>query len=342
MHKKYLHCSRFGRSNKMTSNSYTKLSAAFDAYFTSVIKGLPKQPANLYQPVNYFLNLGGKRLRPLLVLIVTDCFKGNVRKALPAAAAVELFHNFSLIHDDIMDKAPLRRGKPTVHEKWNSNIGILSGDVLLVKAYLEMAKCEHANVLQEILSIIAIQVCEGQQYDMDFESRDYVKIKDYMEMIRLKTAVLLAGSLQMGAICAGTDNKTAAIFYTTGLNLGMAFQLTDDYLDAFGDAAKTGKQEGGDIIANKKTWLLIKAFELADEQQSKRLNEWIGKTKFNSKEKVKAVKKIFTELNLHLLLEKEIEAYYNKAFAGLRAACPNKKKAETFIAFIKTLMRREK
>ncbi len=322
------------------SNNYKELAGAFEEYFSSVKKLFPQQPANLYEPVNYFLNLDGKRVRPLLVLIAADCFKGDIKKALPAAAAVELFHNFSLIHDDIMDKAPLRRGKTTVHEKWNNNIAILSGDVLLVKAYQQVAQCERKEV-EEIFSRTAIQVCEGQQWDMDFESRDNVTLADYLEMIRLKTAVLLAASLQMGMLCAGAGNKESAMFYTAGENLGMAFQLTDDFLDVFGDAGKTGKQEGGDIIANKKTWLLLKAFELANENQRSELNKLISGNS-NPAEKVQVVKKLFIELGVNTQLEKQIDSYYNTAFTDLRVACPNADKVEAFIGFIKTLMKREK
>ncbi|MGZ3866481.1 MAG: polyprenyl synthetase family protein [Bacteroidia bacterium] len=322
--------------------SYVKLTKEFDKYLKGVIKGLPKTPKNLYEPVDYFLGLGGKRLRPLLVLIASDCFAGKSKNALPAAAAVELFHNFSLIHDDIMDNAPLRRGKQTVHEKWNTNIGILSGDVLLVKAYQEIAFCKNANAIQEIFSKTAIEVCEGQQYDMDFESRTDVSIKEYLKMIRLKTAVLLAASLEMGAMCGGAKAKNAKAFYKAGENLGMAFQLTDDYLDVFGNSEKTGKQEGGDIISNKKTWLLIKAFEIANEAQKKLLTGWINEREFDPREKVKAVKNIFLELNVNGLLEKQIDSYYKKAFKDLQSAGANKAKTLTFIEFVKTLMRREK
>ncbi|HXB41763.1 MAG TPA: polyprenyl synthetase family protein [Bacteroidia bacterium] len=326
----------------MVADTYKKFATEFEEYFSSVKNLLPASPRNLYEPVNYFLNLEGKRIRPLLVLIAADCFNGDTKRALPAAAAVELFHNFSLIHDDIMDKAPLRRGEATVHEKWNNSIAILSGDVLLVKAYQQISKCENIKELEEIFSRTAIQVCEGQQYDMDFETRDEVSVGNYLEMIRLKTAVLLACSLQMGAFCAGASHKSSKIFYTGGENLGLAFQLTDDYLDVFGNSEKTGKQEGGDIISNKKTWLLIKAFELANANQRKTLTQWVEKKTFDAKEKVNAVKKIFTDLNVNTLLEREIDLYYNKAFTDLRAACPNLGKIETFVLFIKTLMRREK
>lgn len=326
----------------MPATSYKDLSQSFGEYFSSFKGSLPVSPGNLYDPVRYFLDLDGKRIRPLLVLIAADCFKGDVKKALPAAAAVELFHNFSLIHDDIMDKAPLRRGKETVHEKWNNNIAILSGDALLVKAYQQIAISERATALQEIFSRTAIEVCEGQQYDMDFENRKNVRLPDYLEMIKLKTAVLLACSLQMGALCAGAEPKAAEAFYSAGLNLGMAFQLTDDHLDVFGDSGKTGKQEGGDIISNKKTWLVIKALELADTSLKRSLEEWIAKKEFDPAEKVKAVKNIFSELQLKRILEKEIDTYYEKAFTDLRTACPNQEKIETFISFIKTLMHREK
>ena len=328
----------------MTKTSYTKLSSEFDEYFSQVINKFPKHPENLYQPVSYFLNLGGKRIRPLLTLIAADCFHADIKKTMPAAAAVELFHNFSLIHDDIMDKAPLRRGKQTVHEKWNSNIGILSGDVLLVKAYQQLNKCERDVVveLHEIFSQTAKEVCEGQQYDMDFESRQSVSIEQYLEMIKLKTAVLLACCFKMGAVCAGASHKSAELFYTAGKNLGIAFQLTDDYLDVFGDTAKVGKQSGGDIISNKKTWLLLKAFELASSRQKKILQTWVDKKEFDAKEKVSAVKNIFAGVNLERILKTEIDSYYNKTFTDLRAACKNEEKTETFISFIKTLMNRDK
>jgi geranylgeranyl diphosphate synthase type II len=243
-----------------------------------------------------------------------------------------------------MDKAPLRRGKQTVHEKWNSNIGILSGDVLLVKAYQQLNKCERDVVveLHEIFSQTAKEVCEGQQYDMDFESRQSVSIEQYLEMIKLKTAVLLACCFKMGAVCAGASHKSAELFYTAGKNLGIAFQLTDDYLDVFGDTAKVGKQSGGDIISNKKTWLLLKAFELASSRQKKILQTWVDKKEFDAKEKVSAVKNIFAGVNLERILKTEIDSYYNKTFTDLRAACKNEEKTETFISFIKTLMNRDK
>ncbi len=328
----------------MTKNPYAKLSSQFDEYFSQIINELPKYPENLYKPVSYFLNLGGKRIRPLLTLIVADCFNVDIKKVLPAAAAVELFHNFSLIHDDIMDDAPLRRGKQTVHKKWNSNVGILSGDVLLVKAYQQLNKCKRdiACDLQEIFSKTAKEVCEGQQYDMDFENREDVTLAQYLEMIKLKTAVLFACCFKMGATCAGAPHKNTQIFYTAGRSLGIAFQLTDDYLDVFGDTAKVGKQIGGDIISNKKTWLLLKALELSNPKQKVLLKTWLDKKEFDIKEKVSAVKNIFTELKLGEILKTEIDSYYNKTFIDLQAVSPNEEKIEAFISFIKALMHRDK
>jgi geranylgeranyl diphosphate synthase type II len=327
----------------MNENLYEKFASAFDVYFQELIHELPEHPENLYTPSRYFLNLGGKRIRPLLVLIATDCFNGNIKKAMPLAAAVELFHNFSLIHDDIMDKAPLRRGKQTVHEKWNSNIAVLSGDVLFAKAYQQLNKCERtvSSELFDVFSQTAKEVCEGQQYDMDFEKREDVTIELYMDMIRLKTSVLLACSLKMGAISAGASIKEAEMFYTAGIKLGLAFQLTDDYLDVFGESEKVGKQTGGDIISNKKTWLLLKALESAKPDQKEILLTWLSKKEFEPKQKVETVKNIFAELGLGTLLEKEIDLYYHKAFIDLKEACPDQDKAEYFISFIKTLMRRK-
>lgn len=326
----------------MPVDGYKQFASRFGEYFSAATRTFPAQPRNLYDPVRYFLGMDGKRIRPLLVLIAADCFDGDVSKSLPAASAVELFHNFSLIHDDIMDKAPLRRGKQTVHKKWNSNIAILSGDVLLVKAYQELAMCENALRLQEILSQTAIGVCEGQQLDMDFEAREQVSADEYLGMIRLKTAVLLAASLQMGALCAGAAAAQAKQFYAAGEQLGLAFQLTDDYLDVFGDAAKTGKQEGGDIIANKKTWLLIRAMELAGAGQQRALRDWLTKKDYDAAAKVQAVKQLFSELGLPALLEERINAHYASACAQLRAAGANTAKTEEFINFLTSLVAREK
>jgi geranylgeranyl diphosphate synthase, type II len=326
----------------MSAQAYSELASQFEAYFASVKKSFPGRPENLYQPVAYFLGLDAKRIRPLFVLIAAECFGKDIAAAQPAAAAVELFHNFSLIHDDIMDKAPLRRGKETVHQKWNSNIAILSGDVLLVKAYQQLALCKNALRLQAIFSETAIAVCEGQQFDMDYEQREQVGVEEYLEMIRLKTAVLLAASLQVGALCGGASEAQALKYFAAGEQLGLAFQLTDDYLDVFGDAGKTGKQEGGDILANKKTWLLIRSLELAEGPQKKVLVDWLTRKEFDPAEKVRAVKQIFSALGLPGLLQREIGARYADACALLREGGPEPAKTEAFIEFLENLMRREK
>lgn len=328
----------------MNENLYKKFVLVFYNYFTAVVKQLPQHPKNLYQPATYFLGLDAKRIRPLLTLIAADCFGAKITKALPAAAAVELFHNFSLIHDDIMDNAPLRRGKQTVHEKWNKNIAILSGDVLLVIAYQELAKCkkETSIQLQSVFSNTAIGLCEGQQLDMDFESRAQVSIDEYMEMIRLKTAVLLGSSMQMGAICAKTSKDDAELFYRAGEKLGVAFQLTDDYLDVFGATEKVGKQVGGDIIANKKTWLLLKALETSKASQKKELQRWVAEKQFNPKEKIATVKEIFISLNLNNHLQKQIDSYYHQAIKLLQTSSASNKKIEVFGLFAQNLMQRVK
>ena len=224
---------------------------------------LLKEPKNLYEPINYILHLGGKRMRPVLTLMATEVFDVDCCTALPAATAVEVFHNFSLVHDDIMDDAPLRRGNETVHEKWNINTGILSGDAMLILAYQHFEEYEPYvfRALAKLFSKTALQVCEGQQYDVDFETRDDVTISEYLKMIEYKTAVLVGAAMKMGAIVAKTTVENANSIYDFGLNLGIAFQLQDDYLDAFGNPETFGKQVGGDIIENKKTYLYLKAIE---------------------------------------------------------------------------------
>ena len=237
----------------------------YSVIFENLLKEyqFPGAPSNLYDPLNYFMNLGGKRIRPLLTLMSVELFGSKVEEAFPSALSVEFFHNFSLIHDDIMDKAPLRRNQETVHAKWNDNIAILAGDVLLVKAYQELQKQEpkHMIKLLNIFNKTAVEVCEGQQMDMDFELRSDVSVADYIEMIRLKTSVLLGGALQMGAVIANASEKDQQLIYDFGESLGIAFQIQDDILDLYGDPKKFGKQVGGDIITNKKTYLLLKAIE---------------------------------------------------------------------------------
>ena len=238
-------------------------------------KTITKEPKNLYSPITYILGLGGKRLRPILTLMTTEIFGMDYSKALDAALAIEVFHNFSLVHDDIMDDAPLRRGKKTVHEKWNVNTGILSGDAMLINAYqlFENYEGDTFRNLAQLFSKTAIEVCEGQQYDIDFETRDDVTISDYLKMIEYKTAVLVAAAMKMGAIIANAPLKEQNHIFEFGRNLGIAFQLQDDYLDAFGDPKTFGKQIGGDIIENKKTFLYLKSFEMGTPEQIRAMEQ---------------------------------------------------------------------
>ncbi|MBS1646653.1 MAG: polyprenyl synthetase family protein [Bacteroidetes bacterium] len=327
----------------MSQHPYKIFSAEFDAYLQQAISQLPASPKNVYEPLSYFLALGGKRIRPLLVLIAADFFNSNTQEVLPAAAAIELFHNFSLIHDDIMDNAPLRRNQATIHEKWNRDTAILSGDVLFVKAYQQLAllPANSAPAIYELFSKTAIEVCEGQQLDMDFETQAVVSIDEYIKMIRLKTAVVLAGSLKMGALCAQASKADSEYIYQVGEKLGIAFQLTDDYLDVFGKPEQVGKQTGGDIIARKKTWLWLKALERANPQQKQQLQELFLNTNIKNADKVHAVTKIYSDLNLPYFLNQEIENYYQEALSLLQKTSTQKDKAATFAAFAKSLMVRD-
>ena len=281
----------------------------------------PKEPQNLYEPINYILSLGGKRMRPVLTLLTADLFGGSAKEALDAAMAIEVFHNFSLVHDDIMDDAPLRRGKITVHEKWDINTGILSGDAMLINAYqyLESYPPEVFKQLTSVFSKTAMEVCEGQQYDVDFETRDDVTIPEYLKMIAYKTAVLVAAAMKMGAIIANASIEDSEAVYEFGRNLGIAFQLQDDYLDAFGDPETFGKQVGGDIIENKKTYLYLKALEFAPKEDKEGLLHLYSIKPEDSEAKVDTVKSIFLESGAVEATKKEIESYTQKAFSTLES-----------------------
>jgi geranylgeranyl diphosphate synthase type II len=281
----------------------------------------PIYPAALYEPISYILSLGGKRMRPALLLMACDLFGGDVDAAISPALAIEVFHNFTLMHDDIMDNAPLRRGSTTVHERWNKNAAILSGDVMLVEGYKLMMQVED-RLLRPILDIFnttATGVCEGQQLDMEFEELSNVNIDEYLNMIRLKTAVVLGGALKIGALIGGADVKDAELLSSFGEHLGLAFQLQDDILDVYGDPEKFGKQVGGDIISNKKTYLLIKAKELANERQTANLNHWIDLKQFDTHEKVEAVTAIYNSLDVRKYAEEAMQTYADKAFDALDA-----------------------
>ena len=276
-----------------------------------------RSPENLYQPVNYILKLGGKRLRPLLTLMAAEAFEGDVNAALNAALSIEVFHNFSLVHDDIMDAAPLRRGMPTVHHKWDVNTGILSGDAMLIMAYqlFENYAPQTFQSLAKLFSKTALEVCEGQQYDMDFEKRDNVSVDEYLKMIEYKTAVLVGASLQMGAIVSGADCQNQNYIYDFGRNLGIAFQLQDDYLDAYGDPETFGKQVGGDIIENKKTYLYIKALEFANAEQKDALTSmYHPDSSLENNKKIELVKSIFISTGAAEETQQAIKKFTSRAF----------------------------
>ncbi len=277
------------------------------------------EPKNLYEPIDYILKLGGKRIRPVLTLIASDIFSDDFKKALPAALAVEVFHNFTLIHDDIMDAAPLRRGKATVHEKWDTNTGILSGDAMLILAYQYFENYEPIvfQKLAKLFGKTALEVCDGQQLDVDFETRNDVTIPEYIHMIRLKTSVLVAAALKMGAIVAEANDDNANLIYDFGLNLGLAFQLQDDYLDTFGNPETFGKQIGGDIIENKKTYLYLKALEVANKDDKGKLKYLYKKKLKENTVKIADIKRIFQLNEIPLLIKQEIENYTKKAFDTL-------------------------
>ncbi|WP_461640318.1 polyprenyl synthetase family protein [Labilibaculum euxinus] len=269
-------------------------------------------PEGLFEPMKYILGIGGKRLRPILVLLGANLYKDDLSKVCLPAIGIEIFHNFTLLHDDVMDNAPIRRKKKTVHEKWNSNVAILSGDAMSIKAYQYIGSCED-KYLRDVLTVFnqtALEVCEGQQFDMEFEDRNDVEIEEYLNMIRLKTAVLLGGSLKMGAIMGDASSKDAELLYHFGVNLGMAFQLQDDLLDVFGDEAVFGKKIGGDILSNKKTFLLINALETASGDVEKELKFWITTKSFNPEEKIKAVGTIYEQLNVREYSQNKIENYF--------------------------------
>lgn len=279
-----------------------------------------KSPRELYDPENYILSLGGKRVRPLLALVACDLFGKQAENALNSALSVELFHNFSLIHDDILDKAPLRRGQETVHTKWNTDIAILSGDVMLVKAFqvLQDYPKEELNLLFPLFSKTAIEVCEGQQEDMNFETKELVSVDAYLEMISKKTAVLLGCSLQMGAINAGANVESQSNIYNFGKHVGIAFQLMDDLLDAFADESGSfGKQVGGDILSNKKTFLLLKAFELANAKQTEKLKSLMVLKEDKAKEKIEGVLNIYHDLKIKTLCEHKADEHTQIAISNL-------------------------
>lgn len=309
-------------------------------HFSQIVSN--KEPKNLYEPIAYILSLGGKKMRPVLTLMSCELFDCDYTNAIAAATAVEVFHNFSLIHDDIMDDAPLRRGNQTVHEKWDLNTGILSGDAMLILAYQYFESYE-PKVFQELAKLFsktALEVCEGQQYDVDFETRDDVTISEYLKMIEYKTAVLVGAAMKMGALVAKASEENASLIYDFGLNLGLAFQLQDDYLDAFGDPETFGKQVGGDIIENKKTFLYLKALEFSNNEDKEQLMHLFSIQPQDNEDKINSVKEIFIHSGASVSTQKAIEEFTLKAFATLDKMELSQEKKEGLKSFGEKLMNR--
>ncbi|TXI15436.1 MAG: polyprenyl synthetase family protein [Pedobacter sp.] len=301
-------------------------------------------PKELYEPITYMMDLGGKRVRPILLLMACSLFSDDLQQAMDPAVGIELFHNFTLMHDDIMDHAPTRRGKPAVHEKWSDTTAILSGDVMLIEAYKRIM-CVDAAILPSILSIfndIAVGVCQGQQMDMNFERQDHIHVDDYLEMIRLKTAVLLGGALKIGALIGGGSGEDAALLYNFGETIGIAFQLQDDLLDVYGDPEKFGKQVGGDILSNKKTFLLIKAQELADGETKEQLDSWLVNSQADSQQKINAVTAIYNRLNIRCIVEEARNSFMDRALLSLDQLRVSEDKKVGLSSFAEQILVRER
>ncbi|MFN7326409.1 MAG: polyprenyl synthetase family protein [Chitinophagales bacterium] len=309
-------------------------------------QSFPKAPAELYEPCDYILSLGGKRLRPALALMAAELMGGDPDLALHPAWAVELFHNFSLIHDDIMDAAPLRRGQPTVHMRWDLTTGILSGDVMLIYAYQHLAQTPKKEVLPQLLEVfnrVAIGVCEGQQLDINFEKRAEVSLEEYLYMIELKTAVLLGGALEMGALAAGSTAQDAALLYDFGRLAGIAFQIQDDLLDTYGDPETFGKQVGGDILQNKKTFLVLKTLEIASEADALALRQLLSSaTQQEPESKIAAVRSLFDKYQVPALVQTEKARFEQKAFDALAAVSAPDSRKEVLRSMVAELLHRQK
>ena len=292
---------------------------------------LNTEPNELYQPIEYILSLSGKRIRPALLLMACNIFSDKIDDAIHPALAIEIFHNFTLLHDDIMDSAVLRRNKPTVHVKWDSNVAILSGDAMMIKAFELVTKSKNKNSHQLIneFNKVALEVCEGQQFDMNFEKRTDVSVDEYLNMIRLKTSVLIASSLKMGAILGNAKENDQQLIYDFGLNLGLGFQLQDDLLDTFGECSKFGKKIGGDIVANKKTFLLTTALSLAQDEILAQLKKLITSHEVSREEKVKIVRGIYIQLNIKEITQQKIDSYFQSAISCLNhLSVPEKRLVE--------------
>jgi len=317
----------------------------FEAAFSEEIKKIRQlNPKKLYEPIAYSLTIGGKRLRPALMLHAASLYTTSVDHILSAAMAIEIFHNFTLLHDDIMDKADLRRSLPTVHKKYNENVAILSGDAMSILAFSYFSKGNDTklNQLLPLFTKTALEVCEGQQFDMDFETRDNVTIAEYLEMIRLKTAVLIAGSLKIGALLADANQSDADLLYEYGINVGLAFQLQDDWLDVYGDPNVFGKKQGGDICANKKTFLLLKATETCDPLTLNQLNYWLLKSDFKPIEKIEAVKAIYDKTGVSDTTKNLMQSYHDNALIALEKVAIPADQKNVLTLFANEVMRRIK
>jgi len=321
-------------------NSLETIKSEFEQFLITQIP--QKKPHKLYQPLKYILENGGKRIRPLLVLLSTKSFGEDLKKGYPAAASIEIFHNFSLIHDDIMDKAEIRRGKPSVHKKWNDNIAILSGDTMMILAFkmLENYPPEIFKKLSSLLYQTAIEVCEGQQLDMDFENRNDVSIDEYVEMIKLKTAVLLGTALQFGGIISNTTNENLNNIGEFGIQLGLAFQIQDDYLDVYGDSSKFGKKRGGDIIDRKKTYLYLTALSKAQENDKQLLTALYDNKNIDDQELIDSVVQIFDKYKVSEIAQKQIERYTRKSLDFLSKTDMSLSEKEFWKNFALDLMKR--
>ena len=290
-----------------------------------------RQPQGLYEPIKYELSLGGKRLRPVLMLLYYNMYKEDVESIMMQALGLEIYHNFTLLHDDVMDRADVRRGKPCVHKVWDDNTAILSGDTMMVDSFIRMQQCDstHLPAVMKVFSQTALEISEGQQYDMEFENRNDVKEEEYLEMIRLKTSVLLACAVKIGALLGGATSEDADALYAFGERIGLAFQLQDDYLDVYGDFSVFGKRIGGDILCNKKTYMLINAFERANKEQRKELESWISRTEYDPQEKIDAVTRLYNEIGIRELCDQKINEYFQLAEQSLQeVSLPKEKKSQ--------------
>lgn len=302
-----------------------------------------RTPEGLYNPVKYVLSLGGKRIRPVLMLLAYNLYREDVVSIYSPATAIEIYHNYTLLHDDLMDRADMRRGKATVHKVWNDNTAILSGDAMLVLAYQHMAQCpsSYLKEVMDLFSLTALEICEGQQMDMDFEQRNDVDEEEYLEMIRLKTAVLLAASLKIGAILGGASREDANGLYDFGMQIGVAFQLQDDLLDVYGDPEVFGKKIGGDILCNKKTYMLIKALERANKEQLTLLNGWITAEAYHPEEKIASVTDLYNQIGVKAVCENKMREYYTRAMNSLQTVSVTEDKKNELKKLMKHLMYRE-